>query len=103
MSYYDLTTAELQAEQVIQQEIVQGSPPDSSLDEAQKLFVIEGLLAYRQAHAERLKQRHEPKPKAPVKDRQKGVFPRPGRVAADPTRRILFGKFRKENKGEKTI
>src|SRR5438309_10086504 len=97
MSYHGLTTAELQAEQVKQHGIVQAASPDNALDELQKLFVIEGLLAYRQAHTERLKQRPEPKPKAPVKDRQKGVFPRPGRVATDPKRRILFGKSRKDN------
>jgi hypothetical protein len=106
MSYYDLTTAELRQEQARQQEIAHVASPDNSLDEMQKLFVIESMLAYRESHAERLKR--QPKPKAPVKDRQKGVFPRPRRVATDPKRRILFGKSRKENassfiqkKGEK--
>jgi hypothetical protein len=97
VSYCDLTTAELQEEHVRQHEIVQGSSPDNSLDEAQKLFVIECLLDYRQAHAERLKRQPKAKKKAPVKDRQIGVFARPGRVATDPARRILFGKSRKEN------
>jgi hypothetical protein len=97
MSYCKLTTAELQREQVIQHGIVQAASPDNSLDEAQKLFVIEGLLDYRESHAERLKRQPKPKVKAPLKDRQVGVFPRPGRVATDPTRRILFGKSRKEN------
>jgi hypothetical protein len=97
MSYCGFTTAELRQEQTKQHKIVQAASPDNSLDELQKLFVIEALLDYRQAHAERLKQRPEPKPKAPVKARQKGVFPRPGRVATDPKRRILFGKSRKDN------
>jgi hypothetical protein len=99
MSYHQLTTAALQAEQTKQQEIVQGSSPDNSLDEAQKLFVIEALLDYRKCQAERWKQQPEPRVKAPLKDRQKGVFPRPGRVATDSTRRILFGKSRKGNTG----
>jgi hypothetical protein len=97
MSYCQLTTAELQREQTKQQEIAHAALPDNSLDELQKLFVIEALLAYRESHAERLKRQPKPKKKAPVKDRQKGVFPRPGRVATDPARRILFGKSRKEN------
>jgi hypothetical protein len=97
MSYHQLTTAELQQEQVRQHGIVQTASPDNSLDELQKLFVIESMLAYRKSHAERLKRQPKPKKKAPVKDRQKGVFPRPGRVATDPTRRILFGKAGRSN------
>jgi hypothetical protein len=97
MSYCKLTTAELQAEQVRQHEIAQTALPDNSLDELQKLFVIEALLDYRESHAERLKRQPKPKKKAPVKARQIGVFARPGRVSTDPKRRILFGKSRKDN------
>jgi hypothetical protein len=97
MSYCGFTTAELQAEQTKQHKIVQAASPDNSLDEAQKLFIIEALLDYRKCQAERWKQQPEPKVKAPLKDRQKGVSPRPGRVATDPTRRILFGKAGKNS------
>jgi hypothetical protein len=97
MSYCKLTTAELQAEQVKQHEIAQGASPDNSLDEMQKLFVIESMLAYRESHADRLKRQPAKKAKAPVKDRQVGVFARPGRVTVGEKPRILFGKAGKNS------
>jgi hypothetical protein len=74
MSYCKLTTAELQAEQTKQHEIVHAASPDNSLDELQKLFVIEALLAYRESHADRLK-RQPAKGKGTSKGSTKGSIP----------------------------
>lgn len=70
MSYFALTTEQLEAEHDKQADVVSNASPDRWMDEWQKLSVLKSMLAWRAVEAARFGRGKRPAHKAEVSPRE---------------------------------